>query len=378
MDRLKKRLWILIFATTALSIWYYGLEFSHIIETYLPLAYADHFVRLVLLVVGLSLLYEVSSVMLRYATAKVKAGEGEATMILGLVKFSFILVGLILIISNWFSLGTVGSMFAAFGGLILGWSLQAPVSGFAAWLLISIIRPFRVGDRIQLPSYGLVGDVVGISPLYTTLNQVGGSVGSEEPANRTILIPNAMLFSALLINYTPKHQERLIKFEAHRPSTGPAYMLDEFVLRMSYDSDWNEAERILLNAARDVTADIIKATGQEPYIRADMSDWYGVYMRLRFMTISTERPKIMYELTKRIYRDIQASEKVDIAIPYVYSFKKGLRLTGSLLDPTLVHNSPMNAPFNGISNLGIDIKKSQLNNQREDPTITLDEKSLEK
>ena len=351
MERLKKRIWILVFATSAIALWYYGLGISSIMETYLPFAYADHFVRLILLIVGLSLLYEVSSVILRFATAKVKAGEGEAVMLLNLVKFSFIIVGAFLVASNWFSLGAVGSLFATFGGLILGWSLQAPVSGFAAWLLISIIRPFRVGDRIQLPSYGLVGDVVGISPLYTTLNQVGGSVGSEEPANRTILIPNAMLFGALLINYTPKHQEKLIKFEAQRPTTGPTYMLDEFVLRMSYDSDWNEAERILLNAAREVTADIIKATGQEPYIRADMSDWYGVYMRLRFMTISTERPKIMYELTKRIYKDIQASEKVDIAIPYVYSFKKGLRLMGPLLDPSLLHSPQINAPESGINHL---------------------------
>jgi len=374
LERLKKRIWILVFATSAIALWYYGLGISSIMETYLPFAYADHFVRLILLIVGLSLLYEVSSVILRFATAKVKAGEGEAVMLLNLVKFSFIIVGAFLVASNWFSLGAVGSLFATFGGLILGWSLQAPVSGFAAWLLISIIRPFRVGDRIQLPSYGLVGDVVGISPLYTTLNQVGGSVGSEEPANRTILIPNAMLFGALLINYTPKHQEKLIKFEAQRPTTGPTYMLDEFVLRMSYDSDWNEAERILLNAAREVTADIIKATGQEPYIRADMSDWYGVYMRLRFMTISTERPKIMYELTKRIYKDIQASEKVDIAIPYVYSFKKGLRLMGPLLDPRLLHSPRINAPENGINHLS---EKSQILSNHKD-IITLEEKSIEK
>jgi small-conductance mechanosensitive channel len=374
LERLKKRIWILVFATSAIALWYYGLGISSIMETYLPFAYADHFVRLILLIVGLSLLYEVSSVILRFATAKVKAGEGEAVMLLNLVKFSFIIVGAFLVASNWFSLGAVGSLFATFGGLILGWSLQAPVSGFAAWLLISIIRPFRVGDRIQLPSYGLVGDVVGISPLYTTLNQVGGSVGSEEPANRTILIPNAMLFGALLINYTPKHQEKLIKFEAQRPTTGPTYMLDEFVLRMSYDSDWNEAERILLNAAREVTADIIKATGQEPYIRADMSDWYGVYMRLRFMTISTERPKIMYELTKRIYKDIQASEKVDIAIPYVYSFKKGLRLMGPLLDPSLLHSPQINAPESGINHLS---EKSQILSNHKD-IITLEEKSIEK
>jgi len=181
----------------------------------------------------------------------------------------------------------------------------------------------------------MVGDVIGVSPLYTILNQVGGSVGSEEPANRTILIPNAMLFSTLVINYTPKNQEKLIelfqkKFRAQKVPSESAYMLDEFVLRLTFDSDWDEAERILLNVAKEVTADIIKGTGQEPYIRADMSDWYGVYMRLRFMTLATERPRIMYELTKRIYREIQSSDKVDVAIPYIYSFKKGLQLVPPL------------------------------------------------
>ncbi|MEM2849708.1 MAG: mechanosensitive ion channel family protein, partial [Candidatus Bathyarchaeia archaeon] len=224
---------------------------------------------------------------------------------------------------------------AAFGGMFLGWSLQGPVSGLAGWLLISIIRPFTVGDRVQLPSYGLVGDVIAVSPLYTVLNQVGGSVGSEEPANRTILIPNALLFSTLIINYTPKEQEELIKlfrkrFEKSDEKTGPAYILDEFVLRITFDSDWDEAERILLDAAKEVTADIIKATGQEPYIRADVSDWYGVFMRLRFMTIATERPRIMYELTKKIIKAVQESDKVDIAIPYVYSLKKPFPIAGGI------------------------------------------------
>ena len=180
---------------------------------------------------------------------------------------------------------------------------------------------------IRMIPANLVGDVVAVTPLYTILNQVGGSVGSEEPVNRTILIPNAMLFGTLIINYTPKEQEKLIeqfrkRFEKGEGESGPAYILDEFVLRITFDSDWDEAERILLNAAREVTADIIKATGQEPYIRADVSDWYGVFMRLRFMTLATERPRIMYELTKKIIKAIQESDKVDIAIPYVYSLKR--------------------------------------------------------
>ncbi len=322
----KKGIWMFIALSILLGILYYSPGSQDAFKA----AFGENvegFIRVVLLVTGLFLLYIIASMIFRGAMLKAGAKEGEITMINGVLKVAFLAAGFLGVLSEWFSLGALGAVFAAFGGMFLGWSLQGPVSGLAGWLLVSIIRPFSVGDRVQLPSYGLVGDVLNISPLYTVLNQVGGSVGSEEPANRTILIPNAMLFSTLFINYTPKGQEKLIemfqkKFEAQEVSSKSAYMLDEFVLRITFDSDWDEAERILLTAAKEVTADIIKETGQEPYIRADMSDWYGVNARLRFMTLATERPRIIYELTRKIIKEIQRSKKVDMAIPYVYSFKK--------------------------------------------------------
>jgi len=293
----------------------------------LPLEYSERTIALGLLIMSLTIFYTVSSIFLKRIMLRAGAREGETGMILNVVKFILIFAGAMVMITYWFSLGAIGALFAAFGGMFLGWSLQGAISGLAAWFLTSLLRPFSVGDRLQLPSYGLVGDVISVSPLYTTLNQVGGSVGSEEPAHRTVLIPNAMLFGTLVINYTPKDQDKLIEQFREKLKTAKtsdtSYMLDEFVLRITFDSDWAEAERILLNAAREVTGDIIKATGEQPYIRADMSDWYGVFMRLRFMTLATERPKIMYELTKRIFNEIQSSDKVDMAIPYIYSYKKG-------------------------------------------------------
>jgi len=56
-----------------------------------------------------------------------------------------------------------------------------------------------------------------------------------------------------------------------------------------------------------------------------MSDWYGAYMRLRFMTLATNRPRIMHEISKRVFKAIQSTDKVDLAIPYIYSFKKGFQ-----------------------------------------------------
>jgi small-conductance mechanosensitive channel len=77
----------------------------------------------------------------------------------------------------------------------------------------------------------------------------------------------------------------------------------------------------LKNAAREVTSDIIKATNQEPYVRSEMYD-YGVIMRLRYMTLATERPHTVHEITKRVFKEFARNNRVDFAIPYVYSSKR--------------------------------------------------------
>jgi small-conductance mechanosensitive channel len=253
-------------------------------------------------------LYEAVSLAILWVVRLRGGPAGEAKMLTGFSRVVLILLvaGVLLYATG--ALKALGSVAALLAGSLLGWSLQAPVSGMAAWALITLKRPFRVGDRVLFPSLGLLGDVAEVGLMYTKLDQVGGAVGSEEAIGRDILIPNAMLFSQVAINYTPQQ--------------AAAYSLDEVVVRLTYDSDWDAAEKILLNAAGAVTADIIKATGKEPYIRSDIYD-YGVYMRLRYMTSATDRPRIAHEILKRVFHEFQRNPKVDFAIPYIYSFRKG-------------------------------------------------------
>lgn len=274
--------------------------------------------------------YKITSRVIGSTIIKHGGKEGDLVMVTGFWRFVVVFAAALALLTVYFGLGTVATVVGAFGGMFLGWSLQQPVSGFAAWFLMSAKRPFRVGDRVQLPSYGLVGDVTDVGPMYTVLNQVGGAVGSEEPVGRDILIPNAMLFANLVINYTPPphhvhpmHLKREIR-------AGPAHILDEIVVRITFDSNWSKAEVILLKAAREVTADIIKETGQDPYIRADFYD-YGVWLRLRYVTLATDRPRVTYEITKRVYQGFSENEDVDFAIPYVYSCKGRPRWSGSTL-----------------------------------------------
>jgi len=232
----------------------------------------------------------------------------EGTMLGRIYRLVAGIAVLLAVVYGFGQMKSFGAIFAMFGGMMLGWSLQAPVSGFAAWIMISLKRPFRPGDRIQFPNLGLTGDVHDIGPMYTMLDQVGGTIGSEEAVGRYILVPNPLLFSQVVINYTVTQES--------------PYMLDEVVIRITYDSNWQRAEAILVSAAREITGDIIQATGVDPYIRADPYD-YGVYLRLRYQCRVQDRAEIQYEITKRIFGDLQADRSVDLAIPYVYSYRAG-------------------------------------------------------
>lgn len=239
-----------------------------------------------------------------------RGAPSEVGMFAGLLRAAGVIVIGLLSLNSFGKLSGSWAAVAGFAGLLMGWSLQAPVSGLAAWVMVNLKRPFRVGDRVMLPAWGLIGDVTQMGMMYTVLNQVGGTVGSEEAAGRNVLIPNAMLFGNVVINFTPQHEA--------------AFVLDEVIARITYDSDWDLAERVLLEAAREVTSDIIEQTRHEPYIRSDMYD-YGVYLRLRYMTLATDRPRIVHEITKRVFHEFQKDPRVDFAIPYVYSYRLGLQ-----------------------------------------------------
>jgi len=170
---------------------------------------------------------------------------------------------------------------AGFFGMMLGWSLQQPVTGIAAWLMIVLKKPFRIGDRVIIA--GITGDVTGISLTHVILNQVGGSISGEERSGRGILIPNAILFQHVIINFTLDQE----------------FMLDEVPVRLTFDSDWALAKQILIAAASEVTQDIVTKTGQEPFIRAEFLDW-GILVRLRYQTIPAKRQELSTYIIERL------------------------------------------------------------------------------
>jgi len=186
---------------------------------------------------------------------------------------------------------------AAFLGMIMGWSLQAPVTGIAAWLMIILKRPFKIGDRIIIA--GITGDVLDITLTHILLNQVGGTVVGEEKSGRSVLIPNAILFQQIIHNYT----------------LATKFLLDEVTIVITFESDFKEAERILIKAAKKVTKKIIAEIEQQPFVRAEIAD-SGVRLRLRYKSLATARQYTSSEMSKTIIESFNKSPNVHFAYPH--------------------------------------------------------------
>ncbi len=196
------------------------------------------------------------------------------------------------------SMGTLG-ISAAFVGMILGWSLQAPVTGIAAWIMVMVKRPFSIGDRIIVS--GITGDVMDITMTHIVLNQVGGTVAGEERSGRGVLIPNATLFNPTIHNYTYETK----------------FVLDEVVVLTTFRSNFNLAKQILLSAAEEATQGIIQETGTKPYTRVEISPEHGIRIRIRFQTNATDRQRISSEITEKIIEEFgKHYNQVEFSFPH--------------------------------------------------------------
>ncbi|MCY4570268.1 MAG: mechanosensitive ion channel family protein, partial [Candidatus Poribacteria bacterium] len=178
----------------------------------------------------------------------------------------------------------------AFIMTLMGWGIRNPIMNLAAWLLIILQKPYRIGDRVILGA--TIGDVRDISIMYTQLDQVGGTIGGEEKSGRSVMIPNQHLFRWNVINYTRDDK----------------YILDEVIIRLTYRSNIRRAEEIMCQQAAEVTAEICQETGESPYVRFEFIP-SGVIGKLRYRVGAMNRQStstlIVEQISKAFMRDGQ-------------------------------------------------------------------------
>jgi len=123
----------------------------------------------------------------------------------------------------------LGGLTVAFGvaGAGIAFALQEVIVSIAGWAAVSFGSYYRVGDRIELG--GVVGDVIDIGMLRTTLMECGGWVRGDLYNGRIVRVANSYVFKDPVVNY----------------SADFAFLWDELEIPVTLDSDLAHARTII-------------------------------------------------------------------------------------------------------------------------------------
>lgn len=129
-------------------------------------------------------------------------------------------------------------------GAGVAFALQEVIASFAGWIAISFGQFYRPGDRVLLG--GIMGDVIDISILRTTLMECGDWVKSDLYNGRIVRIANSFVFKEPVFNY----------------SADFPFVWDEITIPVKYGSDYHLARKLLLEAAQDILGEYIPLAQQ--------------------------------------------------------------------------------------------------------------------
>ncbi len=199
-----------------------------------------------------------------------------------LVRYTVLIVGSIAVLQQ---LGVqTTSVLAALGAasLAIGLALQGGLSNVAAGVMILLLRPYRVGDSVEIN--GRTGRVKALDLFATRVTDAD---------NRLVYIPNAKAFGDVIVNYTMHDTIRIV--------------MD---FGIDYDDDVDLALSLLLKCAR---ADNRVAATPAPWAKVTALNDNSVTVTLRAWTDPNAYLDVKFDLIKSVKK---AFERAGLTFPY--------------------------------------------------------------
>jgi small-conductance mechanosensitive channel len=107
------------------------------------------------------------------------------------IRYAILAGTLLLILSRWgFAIDGIVAVIGTMLGLVaIGFvAMWSVLSNFLCTLVLVVLKPFYVGDEIEMPTANVRGKVVDLSLVFTTLESAPGE---------TVLVPNNMFFQLI-------------------------------------------------------------------------------------------------------------------------------------------------------------------------------------
>ena len=188
---------------------------------------------------------------------------------------------------------------SVFVGLIVSLGSSTVIGNIIAGLVITYMRPFKLGDRIQLNE--TTGNVIEKTPLVTRI---------RTPKNEVVTIPNSFIMSSHTVNYSTSAREYGLIIHSE--------------VSIGYDIHWRQTHQLLIEAALNTPGVI---DDPRPFVlETSLSDWYPVYQVNAYIKEADRLADIYSDLHQNI-QDKFNEAGIEIMSPHYVATRDGSQST---------------------------------------------------
>lgn len=188
---------------------------------------------------------------------------------------------------------------SVFVGLIVSLGSSTVIGNIIAGLVITYMRPFKLGDRIQLNE--TTGNVIEKTPLVTRI---------RTPKNEVVTIPDSFIMSSHTVNYSTSAREYGLIIHSE--------------VSIGYDIPWRQTHQLLIEAALNTPGVI---DDPRPFVlETSLSDWYPVYQVNAYIKEADRLADIYSDLHQNI-QDKFNEAGIEIMSPHYVATRDGSQST---------------------------------------------------
>ncbi len=259
--------------------------------------------KIVTVLVGIFIIWVVIKTVQRNILSKIKDNDNRyrAKKFGGFIGFLLTILLITIVYSD-----RLGGLTVAFGvaGAGIAFALQEVIASFAGWLAIMFGGFYKTSDRVQLG--GIIGDVMDIGVLRTTIMETGKWVDGDLYNGRIVLVANSFVFKEPVYNYSGDFP----------------FLWDEIKIPIQYGSNYKKTNEILLQIGKEVAGELSQMSLEkwhllqkkyrledaltEPMVSLIANDNW-VEFTLRYIVNYKRRRATKTELFTRILSEIEAT-----------------------------------------------------------------------
>lgn len=188
---------------------------------------------------------------------------------------------------------------SVFLGVLLSLGSTSLIGNTVAGLVITYMRPYKVGDRIKMDD--IVGDVVEKTLMTTRIRTI---------KNEEVTVPNSKILTGYTINYTTATLEK--------------GLIIHTTVTIGYDAPWRKVHELLI-AAANATEGVVK--NPKPFVlQTSLDDFYVSYQINAYVKNASGLVKIKSDLHQNIQDEFNRGG-VEIMSPHYRSERDGNEVT---------------------------------------------------